>query len=166
MDIASIHFALRITARISLLFFVWAFTAAALARLMPTPSTRWLEANLRNAVLVFATSHTVHLGFILTLAARMGWAQFIHTFTWVAVIVGGAAFLLIWGLAWKALHKRMSAIAEDTRFEAFAYYYVWFIFAVAYVGASLKTGFYIPFVFVVVVVVAALLLRLTAAWQS
>ena len=163
MDLASIHLALRITARISLIFFVWAFSAAGLARLIPASSTRWLEKNRRNAVLVFATSHTVHFGFILALAAKMGAAQFIQTFTWVTVIGGGGAFLLIWGLAWKTLPQRTSATEGDSRFDAFAYYYVWSIFTLAYVGASFRARFYVPFGFVVV---AALLIRLTAAWQS
>ena len=114
-------------------------------------------------MLAFAASHTAHLGLILTLAAKMGWAQFIHAFTWVTVIVGGGGFLLIYALAWKALRKRTRATSGDSRLEAFAYYYLWGIFALTYAGSSFRSGFYIP---IGLVVLAALFLRLTAAWQS
>src|SRR5437879_7043126 len=162
IDFTSGHWGLRITAGISLLFFVWAFAAGSLARLMPNRSTRWLQANRRNAVLAFAASHTVHLGFIVAFTAKMSEAQFIQTHLWVVAIVGGVGFVLIYALAWKAFRKR-GATAGDSRFEAFTYYYLWSIFAVAYVGGAFRARFYVALAFVVV---AALLTRLTGAWQS
>ena len=155
IDFTSGHWGLRITAGISLLFFVWAFAAGGLARLMPNRSTRWLQANRRNAVLAFAASHTVHLGFIVAFTAKMSEAQFIQTHLWVVAIVGGAGFVLIYTLAWKAFRKK-STMAGDSRFEVFAYYYVWSIFALGYVAGAFRARFYVALAFVVF---AALLLR-------
>ena len=119
MDAASTHVALRITARVSLLLFLWAFAASALARLLPNRTTQWLESNRPSAVLAFAVSHTVHLGLILTLAAQMGAAQFIHTFTWVTVIVGGMGFALDLrtGLDGSARDERACGAAAVHRFR-------------------------------------------------
>ena len=53
----------------------------------------------------------------------------------MTVIVGGGGFLLIYALAWKALHNRTGA-RGDSRLEALAYYYLWGIFALTYAGSS------------------------------
>src|SRR4029077_9132701 len=71
MDEATIRVPIRATARISFVLFLGAFLGDALYRLMPAAATRWLKAHKDGFTLGFPGSHTVHLAFILILAAAM-----------------------------------------------------------------------------------------------
>jgi hypothetical protein len=59
--------AIRVTAFTSVVPFLLAFTASALARLRPSPATRWVVANRRYLGLSFAVSHLAHAGAIVAL---------------------------------------------------------------------------------------------------
>ena len=72
MDETTIRVAIRATARISFALFLGAFLGDAVYRLMPAAATRWLKAHRDGFTLGFAGSHTVHLAFILILAAVIG----------------------------------------------------------------------------------------------
>ena len=62
--------AIRLTARSSLLLFTLAFSAAALARFLPGPFTRWQLRNRRYLGLGFAASHGLHALAIASFALR------------------------------------------------------------------------------------------------
>lgn len=163
MDVQAIHFFLRVTARITFLFFLGAFTAPALFALWPTPGIRWIEERRRGWVLAFAASHTAHLALIVMLARKLGGTAFLHQFTWVAVVVGGAVYLFIYALAAAAAFPVNLRGVLSPRFLTFAYYPVWFVFALSYVGGTVHSVFYLPFA---TAAIAALALRLVAAGRA
>ena len=163
MDRQTILFLLRVTARVSFLFFLCAFVASALARLWLRPLTRWLDGKKRAWVLSFATSHTVHLAFIILLVRNIGPAQFAHNVHWHGILVGGSAFVLIYALAIAAAFPNGVKPLQSPRFQAFAYYLFWIVFAVAFGGSVLDSWFYLLFT---LAAVAALALRLVAARRA
>src|SRR3954467_232335 len=59
-EVDGVRLVIRYTARTSLLFFCLAGAAAALHRLWPVASTRWLLRNRRQLGLSFAVSHVIH----------------------------------------------------------------------------------------------------------
>src|SRR5213592_4128231 len=59
-EVEGVRMVIRFTARTSLLFFCLAFSAAALARLMPNAWTRWQRHNRRYLGVTFAASHGLH----------------------------------------------------------------------------------------------------------
>ncbi len=164
MDEQTIHLLLRATARISFLFFLGAFVGLALSRLWPAPITRWLDENRPRWILAFAASHTVHLALIVALAMKLGSTEFLHQVGgWVTPLVGGAVYLFIYGLAAAAAFPSSMKRLRSPRFQAFAHYLIWTVFASAFVGRSVHSVFYLPFA---LAVMAALALRLLAAKQA
>ncbi len=131
----SLHLLLRITARISFVLFILAFAGQGLAVLLQSELARRLRHYRHHLLLGFVSSHTIHLGLVITLAVTMGWTVFLAKFTWVTVFVGGFAFLLIYALAADALAqlwpRGLPSLKE--RLVSFAMYFVWTIFALAYV---------------------------------
>src|SRR6058998_2879063 len=108
MSDQEILFALRVTARTSLLFFLAAFLARPLGRLQPGAFTAWLERSQFRSTLAFAVSHTVHLAAIIMLAASRGWERFLGEVGAVGLIGGSATYLFIYALATAAvLRHRM-----------------------------------------------------------
>src|SRR5580693_7598894 len=59
-DADGIRMVIRFTARTSLFFFCLAFSAVAIAHLMPNPWTRWQCRNRRYLGVTFAASHALH----------------------------------------------------------------------------------------------------------
>ncbi len=59
-EVDGVRMVIRFTARTSLVLFCLAFSAAALARLWPNASTRWLRRNRRYLGVSFAASHAIH----------------------------------------------------------------------------------------------------------
>lgn len=127
-------YALRVTARISLLAFLLAYAARPLVQLLDRG--RWLLRNRRYLGLAAAASHTVHFGYVLA-HDRLA-EQPADPATW---ILGGAAFGLFWimaltsndasvrrlGRRWKHLHR-------------FGMHYIWLVFFYTYLGAALGAG--------------------------
>jgi sulfoxide reductase heme-binding subunit YedZ len=164
MDEQTIRLLLRVTARVSFLFFLSAFAGAAVSRLWPAPITRWLEENRRGWILAFAASHTVHLTLILALATKLGSAEFLRQVGgWVTLVLGGVGYPLIYGLAVAAAFPNGTKWLRSPGFQALAYYLIWIVFARAFIRRSVHFAFYVPFAFAAI---AALLLRLLAAQQA
>jgi hypothetical protein len=91
-------FLLFTTARIAVVIFLGAFTAAPLGELWPSAPTRWLSERERPFTLGFVIAHTIHLGFIGALAASHGAERFAHE-TGAPVLIGGAiVYLFVLGL--------------------------------------------------------------------
>jgi sulfoxide reductase heme-binding subunit YedZ len=163
MDGQTIHLLLRVTARISFLFFLGAFIAPALFTVWPAPVSRWLNEKRRTWMLAFAASHTVHLGFIVALAMRPGGMGFVRQFGWVTLVRGGTVYLFIYLLATAAAFPNNVRRFPSPRLVAIAYYLIWTIFASGFVGGAVRSAFYLPFA---AAVIAALGLRLFAASQA
>ncbi len=163
VDELSIRLLLRITARVSLGFFLCAFSGGALHRLWPAALTRWLADIRRHVTLGLAASHTLHLVAILALAITMGSERFLHEVRWAGLIGGGIGFLFIYGLAIDALLCGRISWLASSRFQALAHYLIWAIFAVALVPRALSSMLYFPFA---LAVLTALALRLMAAVRS
>jgi sulfoxide reductase heme-binding subunit YedZ len=164
MDEQTIRLLIRVTARISFLFFLSAFVGDAVSRLWPAPITRWLDENRRGWILAFAASHTVHLTFILALTMKLGSTEFLRQVGgWMVPVVGGIGYLFLYGVAVAAAFPGSVKWLGSPRFQTFAYYLIWFVFANAFVRRSVHLAFYVPFAFVAI---AALLLRLLAAQQA
>lgn len=56
--------ALRMTARVSFVWFMLAFVAEPLRQLWPSPATKWLRANRRAFGVIFGVSMAMHVAFI------------------------------------------------------------------------------------------------------
>lgn len=135
MDLPTIHLVLRTTARISFLLFLAAFAAPGLYALWRTEASGFLARHRDHFLLLFTASHTVHLAFVITLAATMGWPAFIVKFTWGTPLIGGSVFVLIYCLAADAALRLGGSTRSLFRpgFTSFSVYAVWTIFALAYV---------------------------------
>ena len=160
MEKQTILLLLRVTARVSFLFFLCAFVSSAVARLWPAAFTRWLDARRRAWILSFAASHTVHLALIFCLVNNLGARQFVRRVHWHGILVGGTAFLLIYALAAAAAFPSHLKPLQAPRFQAFAYYLFWIIFAFAFGVSVTQAWFYVVFT---LAAVAALAVRLIAA---
>ena len=152
----------RATARLSLLLFLCAFSAASARALFPSAATRCLADNRRYLGVSFALSHFTHLAALLLLAAKFP-HPFMDDLQRGTLIGGGLAYVLI-GLmtitsfaaprrlvgerAWKVLHT-------------IGAYYIWLIFLNSYASRAMHEAGY-------GVLVAALLLvlALRIVWWS
>lgn len=156
----------RYTARWSFLLFVTVFATGAMARLVPSPPTRWMRRHRRYLGLSFALAHFAHLAALTSLLASRGEMP-----DPVTLVGGGLAYLLIAAMAatsndasvrvlgarrWRALHLVGAS-------------YVWLIFMNSYVGRLLAEAPPEPrpvFAVLVSLGVAALALRVLAWWRQ
>jgi methionine sulfoxide reductase heme-binding subunit len=159
MDEMTIRVAIRTTARISFLLFLGAFLGDALYRLVPAAATRWLKAHKDEFTVGFAGSHTVHLAFILILAAAIGRENVLKGIMPIPFTVG---FLLIYALAAGVLLRHLTF--WSLRLEALAHYYLMTLFVVGFTLSGItRPLFYTPFV---LVAITAMAVRIAAAVRS
>lgn len=85
---------IQLTAWTSLLLFGLAFTASALMRLLPSPTTRWLWRRRRYIGVSFAVSHLIHLVGIVALM-NLDYALFQQLTNRMTVVAGGGAYVMI-----------------------------------------------------------------------
>jgi DMSO/TMAO reductase YedYZ heme-binding membrane subunit len=151
-----IRVVIRVTAFTSVVPFLLAFTASALARLRPSPGTRWLVANRRYLGLSFAVSHLAHGAAIVALTRQS--PSFGASISTTTLAGGGLGYLFILlmaltsndasqrllGRAWTALHSA-------------GIYFLWFIFLFTYMGPARVSAFH---ALMTLVIGAALALRL------
>lgn len=135
MDLPTIHLVLRTTARISFVLFLAAFAGPGLYRVWRNQASALLACHRDRFLLLFVASHTVHLAFVITLVAAMGWTAFLAKFTWATVVIGGSTFVLIYCLALDAAFRLAGSPRSLFRpaFTSFALYEIWTIFALAFV---------------------------------
>ena len=93
-EVDGVRMVIRFTARTSLVLFCLAFSAAALARLWPNTSTRWLRRNRRYLGVSFAASHAIHAVAILAFAV-MDPAGYAAATTIASYIFGGIGYAFI-----------------------------------------------------------------------
>jgi len=163
MDLQAIHWCLRVTARISFVFFLCAFAGRAAARFWPGAFGRWIDSRKRTWIAAFAASHTFHLAFIIALAMNLGEATFVHSIRLHGLIGGGFTYLLIYALALAAAFPDGLKPLQSDRFQDVAYYLIWAVFALAFLGSVRNSWINLPFAIAAVV---ALPLRVFAAGEK
>ena len=120
-----IHLALRVTARVSLAFFLAAYSASSLRALFPNPTTRWLVENRRYLGLAFAFSHTIHLVWIVALVTLT--TEEPPLLTWV---VGGLGYVFLYAMAATSTDAAVAWLgpARWRRLHTIGIHYLWFVF--------------------------------------
>jgi methionine sulfoxide reductase heme-binding subunit len=133
MTEAGLRIALHLTARITLVFFLCAFTGNAFRALWPARFSLWLSRNRDWFLVAMAASHTFHLAAIIAFFQVVGWSK-LHL---VTVLGGGSVYLLIYALAAAAIRRLRrdghGFLAGSPRLEAAALYLIWLIFALAFI---------------------------------
>ena len=132
MNEAALRIALHVTARITFVFFVCAFTGNALRDLWPGRLSLWLSRNQDWFLVAMAASHTFHLAAIIAFFQVVGWSKL----QIVTLLGGGFVYLLIYSLAATAIMRLRGwhgFLVGSTRLEAAALYLTWLIFALAFV---------------------------------
>ena len=108
-EVEGVRMVIRFTARTSLLLFCLAFSAAALARLVPNAFTRWQRRNRRYLGLTFAASHALHAGAIVAFA-RMDPAGFAQATNLASYVFGGIGYAVIIAMAATSFDRAAAAI--------------------------------------------------------
>jgi sulfoxide reductase heme-binding subunit YedZ len=131
MNEANMVLLLHWTARSTFVLFFCAFTGNALRDLWPNKISNWLARNHDHFLVAQAASHTVHLAAIIAYFRLVGWSR-LHIAT---LIPGGSVYLLIYALAVVAIVRlsRGQEFPGPIRFEGFALYVIWIVFASAFV---------------------------------
>lgn len=140
METPVLELLLRATARTSLVCFLLYFMAEPIAARWPGPFAGWLGRTRDRWWLALAASHTVHLGLLLTLHARLQWRE-VDAGSWLG---GALAYAVIYLFAagivfgWKPLRSKF--------FRDFAPMYVWFVFLFAFGTRALagQTWYAVP----------------------
>ncbi len=159
-DAEGIRLAIRATARTSLVLFVMAFTASALADLLPSEATRWQRRNRRYLGVSFAVSHFIHLGVILALAS-VDQALFWKLTNISTIVLAGSAYLFIAAMAATSFDRTAAWLGPRKwrLLHLVGGWYIWISFAVA-VGKRVPLDrFYWP---MAALVLAAAIVRLLA----
>lgn len=143
---AAIRTVVRATAQTSLALFLLAFTASSLRRLSPTPATAWLLRNRRYVGVSFAVSHLLHLVAVLVVARR--WPQpFTEQSGSLGTLVGGGlGYLFIAAMAATSFDRSAAWVGARRwrMLHTVGSYYVWLIFAGAYVAGAVQSPERLP----------------------
>ena len=162
-DVEGLRLAIRATARTSLVLFVMAFTASALADLLPNEATRWQRRNRRYLGVSFAVSHFIHLGVILALAS-VDRALFWKLTNISTIVLAGSAYLFIAAMAATSFDRTAAWLGPRKwrLLHLVGGWYIWISFAVA-VGKRVPLDrFYWP---MAALVLAAAIVRLIAMFR-
>lgn len=132
-EVNGVRMVIRFTARTSLVLFCLAFSAAALARLWPNASTRWLRRNRRYLGVSFAASHAIHLVAIAAFAA-MDPAGYAAATSIASYIFGGIGYAFILAMAVTSFDRIAAAIGARAwrRLHLVGGYYLLFQFTVSF----------------------------------
>jgi sulfoxide reductase heme-binding subunit YedZ len=162
-DVEGLRVAIRATARTSLLLFVLAFTASAMAELVPGEVTRWQRRNRRYLGVSFAVSHFIHLGAILALAS-VDRAMFWKLTNITTIMLAGTAYLFIAAMAATSFDRTAAWLGPRKwrLLHLVGGWYIWISFAIA-VGKRVPLDrFYWP---MAALVFAAAIVRLIAMFR-
>ena len=135
---------LRVTARISAMLLAAAFAAPGLSQLWPASFTAGMAARRGRLILLFALSHTLHLGGIVTLAA-LAPGHFLSKAALAGLIGGALGYVLIYYLAWRAFVQQRNAELRGSelrppKLETFTLYLVWAIFTLVFTAGILRNA--------------------------
>ena len=162
-DVEGIRVAIRATARTSLLLFVLAFTASAMAELVPGDATRWQRRNRRYLGVSFAVSHFIHLGAILALAS-VDRALFWKLTNITTIVLAGTAYLFIAAMAATSFDRTAAWLGPRKwrLLHLLGGWYIWISFAIAVGKRVPLDSFYWP---MAALVLAAAVVRLIAMFR-
>ena len=151
--------AARWTARVGFPIFIIAYSASSLGRLWPGNFTRTIWRDRRWWGLGFFASHTIHL-YALTTYNRLA----DHASSLTTIIGGGFGYVLLFAMAATSNQAAMRALGHNwKRLHSIGIHYLWFIFAISYLGRVMKSESMTTGVIGISVALAALGLRI-AAW--
>lgn len=159
-DVEGVRLVIRATARTSLVLFLAAFTASALAELAPGAVTRWQRANRRALGVSFAVSHLIHLVAIVSLAA-VDRELFWKLTNIGTIVLAGTAYLFIAAMAATSFDRSAAWLGPRNwrLLHLLGGWYIWISFAVA-VGKRVPLDrFYWP---MAALLIAAAVVRLAA----
>ena len=142
-DTNAVRFAIRVTARTSLAFFLIAFAAGPLLRLRPGRLTGWLVRHRRAFGLSFALSHAVHLTMI-ALLYRLDRSLFWTLTNPVTVTSGIVAYGFIAVMAATSLDRLRRAMGPRLwrGVHLAGGWYIWISFAIAFGRRAVMNGHY------------------------
>lgn len=127
-------YGLRVTARVAVTFFVFAYVARPLVQVLGVG--QWLVRHRRYLGLAAALTHTVHFGFVV--AHDSVTDQPADLVTWV---LGGLAFVLFWVMAATSNNVSVRQLGVWwRRLHRFGMHYIWLVFFYTYLGAAVGTG--------------------------
>ncbi|MBV8407346.1 MAG: hypothetical protein JOY64_06930 [Alphaproteobacteria bacterium] len=161
-DMESVRLVIRATARTSLVLFVLAFTAGAMAQLAPGEVTRWQRRNRRYLGVSFAVSHFIHLAAILSLAAFDN-ALFWKLTNVMTIVLAGTAYLFIAAMTATSF-DRTAAWLGPRRWRLLhlvGSWYIWLSFAVAIGKRVPLDRFYWPLAALVLAAAGVRLIAMT-----
>src|SRR4051794_7605329 len=132
-EVEGVRMVIRFTARTSLLFFCLAFSAAALARLMPNTWTRWQRRNRRTLGVTLAASHGIH-AIAIGAFAIMDPAGFAAATSLVSYIFGGIGYACIIAMTATSFDRTAKALGALAwrRLHLIGGYYLLFQFMVSF----------------------------------
>ncbi len=162
-DVEGIRLVIRATARTSLVLFLLAFTASALAQLAPNAATRWQRRNRRDLGVSFAVSHGIHLAVLIALA-RVDPELFWKLTKIANIVLAGTAYLFIAAMAATSFDRTAAWLgARKWRLlHLIGGWYIWISFATAIGKRVPLSSFYWPLAALVLV---AAIVRLIAMYQ-
>jgi sulfoxide reductase heme-binding subunit YedZ len=158
-----IRLAIRATARTSLVLFALAFTASALAELVPSEATGWQRRNRRYLGVSFAVSHFIHLGAIIALA-MLDRGLFWKLTNVMTIVLAGTAYLFIAAMTATSFDRTAAWLGPRKwrLLHLIGGWYIWISFAIA-VGKRVPIdSFYWP---MAVLVIAIAAVRLVAMYR-
>lgn len=137
---------IRITAKLSLILFLLAFSASALQKLFNTKLTLLLLRNRRYLGLSFAVSHTFHLLFIVLLQLYFD----AHNFDergWLTVSGGAIAYVFLYLMSFTSTDMMVSKMGtvKWKLLHTIGSYYIIAVFSVSYLPRAWSDPNYIPF---------------------
>lgn len=139
-DIDGLRQVIRATARTSLVLFALAFSAAALAQLLPSEATGWQRRNRRYLGVSFAASHFIHLGALVVLA-RVDADLFWKLTNLTNIALAGTAYLFLAAMTATSFDRTAAWLGPRAwrLLHLVGGWYIWISFAVA-VGKRLGQG--------------------------
>ena len=149
------HLVLRVTALLSLSFFLCAFIASPLRDVRPGPAADWLVENRRYLGLSFAVSHFFHLAAIAELVritARPPSA--------VTLVVGGFGYVLLLAMAATSSDAAVAWLGARRwrRLHSFGLHYLWLVFTLTLLDSVARSS---VAAITELALVAAMVLRVT-----
>ena len=163
-EVDGVRMVIRFTARTSLLLFCLAFSVGALARLWPTPWTRWQRRNRRYLGVSFAASHAIHAVAIACFAA-MSPPLFMEATSAASYVFGGIGYAFIIAMTATSFDRTAAAIGQRgwRLLHLLGGYYLWFQFMVSFGKRIPGTPLYSLFLIPLLVVLTLRLIAMASA---
>ncbi len=151
--------AIRMSARIAVVLFSFAFMASSLQYFFKNVFTWWLRMNRKYIGISFAIIHLIHLCFLLIL--QTNFHPVFNKAKTISLIGGGMAYIflvLMLLTSFSAFSKYLSK-KQWTILHTVGGYWIWYIFIRSYVKRATTESEYIPLVVLLVVVIGLRLVR-------